>query len=737
MTGTNSAFDHSGHTVSPFAGTDVCEEAGFQLPAGADRVFFDNDLWDFTDVIGLPVQMPLSARRFDFTTVVSPDWRMVAKELVMAMLTPRHPVVAPLPRAYRTALHLWTCAGRLSELSRFFGWLDARGVTSLGQVDTECCEAYLWHRRYVLDENGTVVGSQSPATRRAAAMVPVDLVNYRELFTADQPAADLVPWGGATPSAVAEMPNGRAENKTQPVEDGVLQPMLAAALYLLTAFSPHAITLAEQIREADRLGARKSRNIRRTQGRKARAQDPESKITALLAEHRQASDPLTLLPDHHVTERIAKGWSKHDPLVGISLDLLARRAGFSFFSPQWLPSLRGPLEETLKTVGVEREFGRNAVAVTAVDGNVTMPWTLPLHRQQAVALVGIVRTAAVIVLAAASGMRSSELMELKVGCRQSEEPAPGLIRYRLVSKVIKGQGLGGVVDEWVVIEPAYRAAELIERLHPAPTEGASLLGRFAFDVRYRWFRNWVNSEAGARLGLTPIPNGLVNLRRLRRTLALEMAYRPGGVLATKIHLKHIVVATTEGYSSRPGGAQAELLAEVNKLEGDRNLDLVLAEFRNYQEGILPTGPGARSLTEFFASIDEKLDPAAAPAPKIQRSDRDVLNLLTKRAKTLHIGPANFCWFTDPSRALCLKLAGTPTADRPLVGMCDSARCPQATHHPCHRPVWAEHAERTEIFLGQLGTTRKTERNRLQADHDRALRVLAEIDAASTTDKESA
>jgi len=200
--------------------------------------------------------------------------------------------------------------------------------------------------------------------------------------------------------------------------------------------------------------------------------------------------------------------------------------------------------------------------------------------------------------------------------------------------------------------------------------------------------------------------------------------------------QHIAVATTEGYASRPGGAQAELLAEVNKHESDRNLQLVLDEFQNYQQGILPAGPGARSLTEFFASVDGKLDPAAAP--KTQRSDRDVLNLLTKRAKVLHLGPANYCWFTDPSRALCLKLAGTPTADRPLVGMCDSARCPQATHHPCHRPVWAEHAQRTQTFLGQLGTTRKTERARLQTDNDRATRVVTEINTASAagTEQES-
>jgi hypothetical protein len=63
-------------------------------------------------------------------------------------------------------------------------------------------------------------------------------------------------------------------------------------------------------------------------------------------------------------------------------------------------------------------------------------------------------------------------------------------------------------------------------------------------------------------------------------------------------------------------------------------------------------------------------------------------------------------------------------------MCDSAHCPQATHHPCHRPVWAENAEQTKSFLGNLGPTRKTERVRLQADHDRALHILDAIDTAT-------
>ncbi len=39
-------------------------------------------------------------------------------------------------------------------------------------------------------------------------------------------------------------------------------------------------------------------------------------------------------------------------------------------------------------------------------------------------------------------------------------------------------------DEWVVIEPAYQAAQLLERLHDDPQPGNPLLGRFALDVRY-------------------------------------------------------------------------------------------------------------------------------------------------------------------------------------------------------------------------------------------------------------
>ena len=375
--------------------------------------------------------------------------------------------------------------------------------------------------------------------------------------------------------------------------------MLAAALHPVTVLGPHATELGRQVRHADDISSVKA--VGRHHGAGTAIDD----IGRLLAGFAATRTPLPMIEDHDIGQRIAAGWSPDDPLLPAATGVLARQAGYSQLWAQWLPVLRGRLEHAVASAGVEKTFGRAAAEIPAADGTCTLPWTLPLHRAQAVALVGIVRTAAIIVLAAASGMRASELMELRVGCRRPiEEPVPGFQRFRIASKVVKGQPLGGTDDEWVVIEPVYRAAGLAEHLHDDPHDGILMFGRFEFTVRYAWFRNWVNSPAGQRIGLAPIPDGPVNLRMLRRTLALEMAYRPGGILASKIHLKHVAVATTEGYASRPGGAQAELLSEVNKHESDRNLGLVLAEFRNYQQGILPAGPGASPSSS----------PASTPAP---------------------------------------------------------------------------------------------------------------------------
>lgn len=487
---------------SPFAGADVCQHAGLTLPQGARRPGFDDDFWDFTDVTGLPASMPLSVRRFDFTAITSPRWRDVAKELIFAMLAPRHEAVALLPRASRTPVHLRTAYGRLAEASRFLNWLTSQGVASLGEVSDHHCEAYLFHRRHVLDEHGAVIGERSPGTRRRAAQVIIDLLNYGELFTSDRPDPGLRPWGGATATAVAEMPSGRGMNKTPPLSDDILRPMLAAALYLASAVGPHAIILNQQVKEADQQWGRSA------PGEFARLfRTPAAEITRLLERYQHDRDPLPMLPAHWASERLAAGWRPDDPLLPVSLNTLARQAGIRQFRLQWLDELREPIEAAASQVGVQEMFARDGALIDRADGQGQVPWTPPLDRLQAVALVGVVRTATAAVIAAVSGMRACELMELQVGCRlPPEEPLPGMTRYRLAGKLVKGQPLGGTRDEWVVIEPAYQAAGLAEQLHDAPADGDLLFGRIAFDVRYKWFRNWVNGPSGQRLGLEPVPD---------------------------------------------------------------------------------------------------------------------------------------------------------------------------------------------------------------------------------------
>lgn len=186
--------------------------------------------------------------------------------------------------------------------------------------------------------------------------------------------------------------------------------------------------------------------------------------------------------------------------------------------------------------------------------------------------------------------------------------------------------------------------------------------------------------------------------------------------------------------ARPGGHQAAFAAEVAAEEEAEHLRLTVAAYEDYQRGILPSGQGARDLIAAFKAVDQVLERHDA-GPVTVIDDRRVERVLKAKAKTLHLGVGNYCWFSDPGKALCLKIAGTPDAAEPLMGMCDSARCPQATHHPQHRQIWAGHADNTKaVFLGNPRLS-KPERARAQAAFDRATRIVADIDAVGHPDEE--
>ena len=75
--------------------------------------------------------------------------------------------------------------------------------------------------------------------------------------------------------------------------------------------------------------------------------------------------------------------------------------------------------------------------MSRADGAGTTPWTLPLDERDIRDLVGYAHTACLLT-AALTGMRESELMELRHGCRGTSQHGDGMTRYRLGEKLIKG-----------------------------------------------------------------------------------------------------------------------------------------------------------------------------------------------------------------------------------------------------------------------------------------------------------
>ena len=699
----------------PFHAMPVIETAGLRREPGSPRPVFDQDVWDLTGLADAPVVMGTHRKILDFTAIINPRWRQVAREYLMARLAPLHPDVATLPRAFRVPLNPNSLWKELKHLALWFNHLNAAGVTALEQVRQHHCDAYLaTASRSITDPDRPL----SPATTAAMVRAPQFLALYTEILT-DSYRPDFTPWSGHSADEVAGYVRA-GENRVPPVPDTQLRPLLADCLYLVETIAPPLASEAARAKAADQRDAASRRGL------------PTGEISRLreaIEQHGEAGIPAPRTTTAAVTRRLKHGWEPDDPLLHLGWHPYVVGNAGAMGHRRDLESLRPELERWVRQCGLQHPWCRDAVHVPRHSDGEPVPWATPMARHQLDATIYAVTSAAYILTSALSGMRASELAELTSGCRRQEERAGGRTRYRVLSRRHKGETFGGKEDSWVVIEDVHCAIAAAETLTGTPP-GEPLFAKASNNSgsRYTALRSFVNSENGQRLGLEPLPDGPVNPRALRRTLAMAIARRPHGLMAAKLHLKHVSVATTEGYTARPGGHQAAFAAEVAAEEEAEHLRLTIAAYEDYQRGVLPSGAGARDLITTFKTVDQILEQHQA-GPVTVIDDRRVERILKTKAKTLHLGVGNYCWFSDPRKALCLTLAGTPDAEEPLLGMCDSTRCPQATHHPRHRNIWADHASNTQtVFLGNPKLS-PPEKARAQAAFDRSMRIVAEIDDA--------
>ncbi|MFB7506235.1 hypothetical protein [Streptomyces broussonetiae] len=367
-----------------------------------------------------------------------------------------------------------------------------------------------------------------------------------ELLSADRHRPGFRPWGKRSPRVVSGAPaRPQVVIKTKPLDDDVLRPLLTACVHLVDVLGPHIVPLRTTL-QAEREARRNvdwSRNLRDAEG-----------LASLVDAHLRTDQPLPRLEGGQVTKRLRSGWDPKDPLLDVNFQQLLRPTGHRDISKALLVQARTLLEEAVAAVGTEYVWCRNAPDAPRADTGELIPWSLPLSNTGVDSLIRVAGHACTVATSALTGMRSSELMELTVGCRRTDDAdGTGLARHRLVSKVVKGRLWGGEMDAWVVIEEVVRVIALAEQLTDA-RPGKPLFGPFnGFESNgaMTWLRQWVASAAGRRMGLDPIPDEPVHPRRLRRTLSVEMAARPGGLLATKVHFKHLQVATSEGYLRLP------------------------------------------------------------------------------------------------------------------------------------------------------------------------------------------
>lgn len=338
---------------------------------------------------------------------------------------------------------------------------------------------------------------------------------------------------------------------------------------------------------------------------------------------------------------------------------------------------------------MEAHFGRTTPRAAEGEG----PWLGTLAATDPMTVRRLVATSCLITIAYLTGMRADELYDLRRGCcTPMTHPATGtVVGYNIDGRtfkaaVHKGRALPEGVERdtpWRAIKPVADAIDVLEALHdqdrlfsrtliqrrrldtPLSPQAPTTNG---LDVALTFLMAWCNDRA-VELGrpeevIPPDPDGNINLRRLRRTLAWFVYRRPRGRIALGIQYGHLHSATTDGYGSRVSVG----LRHLFPMEDALNLRDTLHDAAAYLEAH-PTvsGPAARRYRDTLQQYGRTYGGLILTA----RQTRDLAN---NPAMRIYDGPEQLvaCCY-DASKALCRRDTSDTVAVTPDLTACDP-RC---------------------------------------------------------------
>ena len=627
----------------------------------------------------------------------------LAKELMATRLN--EPTISSRRKRVVRRYSPQTCAFQLCQLRQASSFWVEQGVADIGNLDQD-----------ILNRHARALADAHPAQ-------PMTIAGSLQIYVWLYESADQLsggglrfnPWNGRSTTKVAgwKRPD---ETATPRIPEAVLAALFPWALVFVDGFSNDIIA-------ADR----------EYHGDDGRASDP-------------ALEPSERLELYFEGLRRRGGGLPTGDGSRLALSLVASRAGVS---KSWLRNEgRGAL------CRAEGEFPLEGLSLRAwsyVPEGCTGPLkgvpSVAEHNRDCARLT----TATYIVCAYLSGMRDSEVQDLRRGCVnvvRDEQGRP----YRWKVKGFRHKDCELPEErEWVVVEPVARAIAVLERLtrpyfeatgddhlfvhHRIFDRGPSLI-KGAIVARLNDFATHCSEELAPlvrastsddkRPRLTAIPAGPdgpwhLTTRQFRKTLAWFFANVPFGVVAGMIQYGHARVTMFEGYA---GTSESGFRLEFENEEFLARLGDLTEMYSDAERGIRPVGPMADELLAEFEEISRKIGPFQG---EVVASQARLGQLLRHRAAKMRLGVLSHCFF-EPAQARCLEHLSLQDRKNPVTGLCDLT-CPRSCVTKDHKAAYERLAEEAGTWARQNRISPNA-RDVYRAQQRAAERMLAKIEEAT-------
>ncbi|RKE05023.1 hypothetical protein [Streptomyces sp. TLI_171] len=645
---------------SIFRDDEPVVQSGRVLPGAVPPRFGDTDRWDFNGVLRKAPNRHSASLRVILPDL-SPQWNLMAREIAMIWLNPRHPKVLACGIHLKPTPHSpITVAQRIGHLRALVLHGAERGLPhDPSQWVTEDFDAYIGHR--------LVLGEAISVTDHIN--VTKALHRLRSALAGGGVAVD--PWPGRSANDVLGLPT-IGPIRTKAIDPGTWFPLVRAAWTYIDVLAPDILTALNTWR------------MLRAQAQHLTTAEASRRLDAWLA------DPATRVPVHpHHTDPV--NWSLVSHMIGID------PTRTHLFGTGDHPSRR-------RRAAVERlvHAGRTQPGLLATPAEVIRPdgtsgpWTAALHPIELRAEATALRNACYLFTVALSMMRDCEVRDIVKGSvvEYFSSPAVKSVKEKLDPDL--------PVKHWWIIEPVARAIDIASQLSADPQlafssawfEGAG----FVSGQVPQQFRTHVNANRHTT-GLPEIPDSRVTPHMFRRTIAMLTRDHPGSEIAVGMQLKHVAARalanrTTQGYMEPDPKWARHLTQAIHERRLQRLTDLFDADTRGETIGY---GPGSDRLRDAFADIRHQADHLRTTGQARHGDARVEHDLLRRTRISIRFGTLNHCTMNDadPAEAKCLENATVPVGHQgPLLDRCQPSRCANSVIAPEHLPIWQ--SERTSL-----------------------------------------